>query len=56
MIAEILSKINSGEDFGGIIKPFGQTDSLVNILGETGLRPVISLGEIGQRAINLKNE
>jgi hypothetical protein len=54
LIAEILSKLNSGEDFGEVIKPFGQTDSLVNIFGETGLRPVISLGEMGQRAINLK--
>ena len=54
LIAEILDKLRTGADFGEIIKPFGQTDSLVNILGETGSRPVISLGEIGQLALGLK--
>lgn len=46
LISEILNQLNEGADFGEIIKPFGQTDPLVNILGETGLRPIISLGEL----------
>lgn len=54
LISDILNQLNEGADFGELIKPFGQTDPLVNILGETGLRPIISLGELASIAANLK--
>lgn len=53
-ISNVLDQIKSGKDFGEIIRPYGQTDSLVNIFGETNLRPVISLGEVGKIVANLK--
>lgn len=54
LISDILNQLNEGADFGELIKPFGQTDPLVNILGETGLRPLISLEELASIAANLK--
>lgn len=54
LISDILNQLNEGADFGELIKPFGQTDPLVNILGETGLRPLISLDELASIAANLK--
>ncbi len=53
-IAVVLDEIKSGKDFGEIVKAYGRTDSLVNILGETNLRPIISLGYIGSIVGNLK--
>jgi parvulin-like peptidyl-prolyl isomerase len=53
-IAVVLDEIKSGKDFGEIVKTYGRTDSLVNILGETNLRPIISLGYIGSIVTNLK--
>lgn len=53
-IAVVLDEIKSGKDFGEIVKAYGRTDSLVNILGETNLRPIISLGYIGSIVTNLK--
>lgn len=53
-VAVVLDEIKSGKDFGEIVKAYGRTDSLVNILGETNLRPIISLGYIGSIVTNLK--
>lgn len=53
-IAVVLEQIKDGKDFGEILKSYGRTDPLVNILGETNLRPLISLGEVGNLIANLK--
>lgn len=53
-IAVVLNQIKNGKDFGDILKSYGRTDSLVNIMGESNLRPLISLGEVGNLVANLK--
>lgn len=53
-VEKILKEINDGLNFGEIIKRYGQTDSLVNNFGETGLKPVMLLGDIGKIANGLQ--
>jgi len=53
-ISKILNDLKDGEDFGDVIKNYGQTDSLVNAFGETGLKPILSLGDVGRIVSDLK--
>lgn len=53
-VEKILKEINEGRNFGEVIKRYGQTDSLVNHLGETGLQPVMLFGDIGKIVEGLK--
>ncbi len=53
-ISGILDQIKEGKDFGSIIKNYGKTDPLVNENGETGLKPLILLGDIGAVAGKLE--
>ena len=53
-VSRIFELLKQGTDFGEIIKSYGKTDSLVNSLGETGLKPLLLLGYIGNVASNLK--
>ena len=53
-IASILDNISSGITFQEVALKFGKTNELVNERGETGLKPVLSLGEIGRLADKIK--
>lgn len=53
-ISEILDQIRDGKDFGALIKKYGKTDLLVDENGETGLKPLILLGDIGTVAGSLE--
>lgn len=53
-VSRIFELLKQGIDFGEIIKGYGRTDSLVNNMGETGLKPVLLLGYVGNVASNLK--
>jgi parvulin-like peptidyl-prolyl isomerase len=53
-VGSILEQLNKGIDFGSIVKRYGKTDSLVNSDAETGLKPVLLLGDIGKIASGLK--
>jgi parvulin-like peptidyl-prolyl isomerase len=53
-VSRIFELLKQGTDFGEIIKGYGRTDSLVNNFGETGLKPVLLLGYVGNVASNLK--
>ncbi len=52
-VSKILNDLKDGKDFGIVIKKYGQTDSLVNAFGETGLKPILSLGDVGKIASDL---
>ncbi|NWF88890.1 MAG: hypothetical protein HXY50_05435 [Ignavibacteriaceae bacterium] len=54
VVSEIFDQLQNGESFADITKRFGKTDPLVNELGETGLKPSMLLGDIGQVAAQLK--
>jgi parvulin-like peptidyl-prolyl isomerase len=53
-VSNIFDQLKEGLSFSEIIKKYGKTDSLVNSYGETGLKPVVTLGEIGRIASGLK--
>lgn len=53
-VSKILNDLKDGKNFGDVIKNYGQTDSLVNAFGETGLKPILSLGDVGKIASDLK--
>lgn len=53
-VSDIFEQMKEGDDFGDIIKRYGKTDSLANDEGETGLKPVLLLGDIGKIATNLE--
>lgn len=53
-VGSILEQLNNGIDFGSIAKRYGKTDSLVNNDSETGLKPVLLLGDIGKITSGLK--
>jgi hypothetical protein len=53
-VSRILEFLKQGIDFGDIIGSYGKTDSLVNDKGETGLKPVLLLGYVGNVASDLK--
>jgi peptidyl-prolyl cis-trans isomerase C len=53
-VSDIFEQMKEGNDFGDIIKRYGQTDSLANNEGETGLKPVLLLGDLGKIAANLE--
>lgn len=53
-VSKVFDLLKQGINFGDIIKNYGQTDSLVNNEGETGLKPVLLLGDIGKIAFDLK--
>ncbi len=49
-VEKILKLTDSGVSFDSVAASYGRTDSLVNNLGETGLKPTFLLGEIGRTA------
>lgn len=53
-ISEILDQLQEGKSFADVIKYYGKTDPLVNEFGETGLKPIILLDDIGKIAAQLK--
>ena len=53
-VSKVFDLLKEGINFGEIIKGYGQTDSLVNKDGETGLKPVLLLGDVGKIAFDLK--
>ena len=53
-ISNILDSLKNGSNFADLIKSYGRTDSLVNEKGETGLKPLLLLGYIGNIASTLK--
>ena len=53
-VSRIFELLKQGKDFGDIVKNYGRTDSLVNNIGETGLKPVLLLGYVGKVASDLK--
>jgi parvulin-like peptidyl-prolyl isomerase len=53
-VSRILDLLKQGFNFGDIISSYGKTDSLVNDIGETGLKPVLLLGYVGNVASDLK--
>ena len=53
-VSKVFDLLKEGINFGEIIKGYGQTDSLVNKEGETGLKPVLLLGDVGKIAFDLK--
>lgn len=52
-VSSILNLLKEGKDFGAIVKEYGITDPLVNSNGETGLKPVLLLGDLGKTAMDL---
>ena len=52
-LAKVLSLLQDGSPFSEIILNYGKTDSLVNAKGETGLKPIQLLGDIGKIAASL---
>jgi parvulin-like peptidyl-prolyl isomerase len=55
-IGNILNQLNEGKSFGEIIKVFGKTDPLADHKGETGLKPLMLLEDIGLMAQKLKED
>ena len=53
-VSNIFESLKQGNDFGDLVKSYGSTDSLVNNEGETGLKPVLLLGYIGNVASDLE--
>ena len=53
-VSNIFDLLKEGKDFGGIVKSYGRTDSLVNENGETGLKPLLLLGYVGSVASDLE--
>jgi parvulin-like peptidyl-prolyl isomerase len=53
-VSNIFEELKQGTDFSQIVKSYGKTDSLVNENGETGLKPVLLLGYVGNVASELK--
>ncbi len=53
-VAIVLEDTEKGIDFAEVIKKYGATDSLVNSNGETGMKPVLLLGDIGKIASDLE--
>lgn len=52
-VSNILELLKQGNDFGDLVKSYGRTDTLVNEFGETGLKPVLLLGYVGNVASDL---
>ena len=52
-VSSILNLLKEGKDFGAIVKEYGMTDPLVNGNGETGLKPILLLGDLGKTAVDL---
>lgn len=52
-VSKIFESLKQGLEFKDIVKTYGSTDSLVNNDGETGLKPSILLGYIGNVALDL---
>lgn len=53
-VSKIFDELKEGKSFEEIIKSYGQTDPLVNEYGETGLKPISLLGDVGKIALQLK--
>lgn len=53
-VSNIFESLKQGIDFGDLVKTYGSTDSLVNNEGETGLKPILLLGYIGNVASDLE--
>jgi peptidyl-prolyl cis-trans isomerase C len=53
-VSKIFDLLKEGKSFEDIIKNYGQTDPLVNEYGETGLKPISLLSDIGKIALQLK--
>lgn len=53
-VSKIFDELKEGKSFEEIIKSYGQTDPLVNEYGETGLKPISLLGDVGKTALQLK--
>jgi len=53
-VSNIFDLLKEGKRFEDVIKSYGQTDPLVNEYGETGLKPISLLGDIGKIALQLK--
>ena len=53
-VSNIFEALKQGRDFGDLVKSYGSTDSLVNEFGETGLKPVLLLGYVGDVASDLE--
>ncbi len=53
-VSNIFEALKQGRDFGDLVKSYGSTDSLVNEFGETGLKPVLLLGYVGNVASDLE--
>ena len=53
-IAEVFNLIRDGQNFENIVRTYGNTDTLANEIGETGLKPVVLLGDVGNIASSLK--
>ncbi len=53
-VAEIFDLIKDGQKFENIVRTYGDTDPLVNEIGESGLKPVVLLGDVGNIASSLK--
>jgi hypothetical protein len=53
-ISIIIDSLKNGSQFADLVRSYGKTDSLVNENGETGLKPVLLLGDIGNIASTLK--
>jgi len=53
-VAKVLEDTEKGKDFSEVINKYGATDSLVNSNGETGMKPVLLLGDIGKIASDLE--
>jgi parvulin-like peptidyl-prolyl isomerase len=52
-VSKIFESLKQGLEFKDIVNTYGSTDSLVNNDGETGLKPSILLGYIGNVALDL---
>lgn len=53
-VSKIFDLLKDGKSFEDIIKNYGQTDPLVNEYGETGLKPIFLLADVGKIALQLK--
>lgn len=52
-VSNIFDLLKQGKEFKDILNSYGKTDSLVDLNGETGLKPVLLLGYIGDVASKL---
>lgn len=52
-IESVLNQVNFGKTFLQIVKEYGKTDPLTDENGETGLKPISSLGDLGIVAAQL---